>query len=60
MFFVSIDSKELTFSVSPLLATLMSQSLSVDSERLRETGRWDCKTGKCSGGKKVEVIREER
>jgi hypothetical protein len=60
MFFVSVDSKKLSLSVSPLLATLMSESISVDSERLRETGRWDCKNGKCSGRKKLEAILVER
>ena len=56
MFFVSIDSKKLSFPVSPLSATLMSKSISVDSERFRETGRWDFKTGKCSGRNKLEAI----
>jgi hypothetical protein len=59
MFFVSVDSKKLSFSVSPFLSTLTSKLISVDSERLRETGRLDCKHGKCSGRKELEVIRVE-
>jgi hypothetical protein len=60
MFLVSVDSKKLSFPVSPLLATLISKSISVDSERLRETGRWGCKNGNCSGRKKLEAILVER
>jgi hypothetical protein len=59
MFFVSVDSKKLSFSVSPFLSTLMNKSISADSERLRETGRWDCKNGKCSGRNKLEAILAE-
>ena len=60
MFFVSVDSKELSFSVSSLFSTLTSRSISVDSERLRETGRWDGKNEKCSGRKKLEATLAER
>ena len=34
MFFVSVDSKKLSFSVSPLFSTLTSRSTSVDSKGL--------------------------
>ncbi len=34
MFFVSVDSKRLSFSVSPLFPTLTSKSTSVDSKGL--------------------------
>ena len=34
MFFVSVDSKELSFSVSPLFSALTSRSASVDSKGL--------------------------
>jgi hypothetical protein len=60
MFFVSVDSKKLSFFVSSFLSTLMSKSISVDSERLRETERWDCRSEKCSARKKLEAILVER
>ena len=48
MFFVSVDSKKLSFSVSSLFSTLTSKSTSVDSKGLAlrqncaEMGRFSC------------------
>jgi hypothetical protein len=59
MFFVSVDSKELSFSVSSLFSTLTSKSTSVDSKRLIEAGKWNSENGKFPIRREVAAIREE-
>ena len=60
MFFVSVDSKKVSFSVSSLFSTLTSRSTSVDSKRLRGAVKGSSESGESPGTGAVEEKRLER